>query len=285
MLNHSHDTIEAGGIFVAKTLADIGGFLLDMDGTVYLGKRLLPGAAAFISLLRQNKIKFLFLTNNSAYDRTAYRAKLISLGIEVEEEEILTAGEATAIYLAKKRPRAKVFVLGTSALKGEFSRRQFEVVGRDGEPDYVVLGFDTGLTYQRLWDACDLVRAGTAYIATHPDLNCPLDGGRFMPDAGSISAFIEASTGRRPKVIGKPNREMAEAALKRLQPLKKGVAIVGDRLYTDIAMGAESGITSILLLSGETQAEDVPGSICKPDFIFPSIAELASALAETIEDW
>lgn len=265
---------------MAETLADIRGFLLDMDGTIYLGKHLLPGAAEFISLLREN-FKFLFLTNNSAQDRTAYRAKLAALGIEVGEEKILTSGEATAIFLEKKDPGASVFILGTPALAREFSRRGFQVVDRNGSPNYVVLGFDIGLTYQKLWDACDLIRAGTDYIATHPDFNCPIDGGRLMPDAGSISALIEASTGRRPKVIGKPNQEMAEVALSRLQCPRREVAIVGDRLYTDIAMGAEAGLTSILLLSGETKAEDISGSCYKPDYIFSSPAKLAQALAET----
>lgn len=260
-----------------EALARIRCFLLDMDGTIYLDNLLLPGAAEFIQTLRQQKKRFLFLTNNSSRDKQSYVDKLRSFGIAVGGEQVLTSGEATAGYLAEIHPGAKLFLLATPALAKEFRQHGFQLVAKSEAPDYVVVGFDTTLTYQKLWDACDLIRAGVAYVATHPDFNCPLAGGKYMPDAGAIIAFIEGATGRRPKIIGKPHPEMAAAALAQCGAIAAEVAVVGDRLYTDIALAEAAGLSSILVLSGETKAEDLPGGY-KLDYVFPSVLELAEAL-------
>ncbi len=267
-----------------NALQHIRCFLLDMDGTIYLGNKLLPGAGELISVLRRLGIEFLFLTNNSSRDKQAYVEKLAALGIGVRRNQVLTSGEATAIYLQGIKPGAKVFLLGTPTLAQEFAAHGFQLVSRAGDPDYVVLGFDTTLTYQKLWDASDLIRAGTEYVATHPDFNCPLEGGKYMPDAGAMIAFIEASTGRRPKVIGKPNREIVEAALTWTRVGREEIAMVGDRLYTDIAMGKEAGLTSILVLSGETRQEDLERSQFRPDYVFASVGQLAEALSREADD-
>ncbi|MTI94310.1 MAG: HAD-IIA family hydrolase [Firmicutes bacterium] len=254
-------------------------FLLDMDGTIYLGDELIPGAREFITTLRERGTNYIFLTNNSSRDRSAYLSKLNKLGVPAEPRQVVTSGEATALYLDEQCPGAKVYLLGTPQLANEFSKRGFKLVTKDQSPDYVVLGFDTTLTYQKLWDACDLVRAGTPYIATHPDFNCPLPGGKYMPDTGAMIAFIEAATGKKPKVIGKPNREIVDIVLTRVTCPREQVAVVGDRLYTDIAMGQAAEITSILVLSGEATATDLSRSPHQPDFVFPSIAELAAELS------
>ena len=248
---------------MTHTLRKIRCFLLDMDGTIYLGNTLLPGARDFISLLAREGREYIFLTNNSSRDKGAY---------------VLTSGEATAIYLQGIKPGAKVFLLGTPALAREFAAHGLQLVTPKQSPDYVVVGFDTTLDYQKLWDACDLIREGTEYLATHPDINCPLEGGRYMPDAGSIIAFIEASTGRRPKVIGKPHREIVEAAFTRTRARPWEIAIVGDRLYTDIAMGIDAGLKTVLVLSGESKEEDLAETPFLPDYVFKSVAELAAAL-------
>lgn len=255
-------------------------FLLDMDGTIYLGNQLIPGADQFLDILRKTGREFYFLTNNSSRDKGAYVEKLSRLGIEAEPAQVITSGEATAIYLQTLKPGAKLFLLGTENLAREFISHGFSLAGRQDNPDYVVLGFDTTLTYQKLWDACDLVRAGVDYVATHPDFNCPLEGGMYMPDAGAIIAFIEASTGRRPKVIGKPNREIIDAVLSRTRASRQHTAVVGDRLYTDIAMGRQAGLTSILVLSGETKAADLANTQFKPDYVFPSVRELSLTLKQ-----
>lgn len=261
-----------------RALREITCLLLDMDGTIYLGNELVPGADEFLGVLRKTGREYFFLTNNSSRDKGTYVQKLSRLGIEAETDQVITSGEATAIYLRTLNPGAKLFLLGTEYLAREFISHGFCLVGRQDNPDYVVLGFDTTLTYQKLWDACDLVRAGVDYVATHPDFNCPLEGGKYMPDAGAMIAFIEASTGRHPKVIGKPNREIIDAVLSRTQSGREHTAMVGDRLYTDIAMGRQAGLTSILVLSGETGREDLAGADYQPDYIFPSVRELGAAL-------
>jgi HAD superfamily hydrolase (TIGR01457 family) len=263
---------------MTHTLRKIRCFLLDMDGTIYLGNTLLPGARDFISLLAREGREYIFLTNNSSRDKGAYVEKLAAMGIKVRHDQVLTSGEATAIYLQGIKPGAKVFLLGTPALAREFAAHGLQLVTREQSPDYVVVGFDTTLDYQKLWDVCDLIREGTEYLATHPDINCPLEGGRYMPDAGSIIAFIEASTGRRPKVIGKPHREIVEAAFTRTRARPWEIAIVGDRLYTDIAMGIDAGLKTVLVLSGESREEDLADTPFPPDYVFKSVAELAAAL-------
>ena len=246
-------------------------FLLDMDGTFYLGDRLLPGASEFIALLRQRGTRFLFLTNNSSKHRRQYAEKMGRLGIDLPEEAIFTSGEATAIYLAGRKPGARLFVAGTPALEEELAAHGF-VLSQD-HPDAVVLGFDTTLTYQKLWKLCDLVRDGCPYIATHPDINCPTETG-YMPDIGALIAAVAASTGRQPDVvIGKPNAPIVAALSAKTGLPVQALAMVGDRLYTDIALG-QAGLTTVLVLSGETRREDLPGSPYQPDYVVRDLAEL-----------
>ncbi len=257
-------------------LSTVRGFLLDMDGTFYLGDRLLEGALRFIDLLRQQGKAFLFLTNNSSKHRRQYAEKISRLGLPVGEEAVLTSGEATALYLRESHPAARIFLAGTPSLEEEFRQYGFQLVQSD--PDLVVLGFDTTLTYLKLWTLCDLVRAGLPYIATHPDFNCPTENG-YMPDVGAMIAFINASTGRLPDlVVGKPNRLIVEAAAVKMKLKVEQLAMIGDRLYTDIALGESSGITTILVLSGEARLEDLRDSPFKPDYIFDNLAGVAGWL-------
>jgi HAD superfamily hydrolase (TIGR01457 family) len=250
-------------------------FLLDMDGTFYLGDSLLPGALEFIDLCRAQGIDYLFLTNNSSKHRGQYAEKLRQLGLDIGQDKIFTSGEATAIHLNKQLPGARLYVMGTPALEDELRSHGFTLV--EDEPDYAVLGFDTTLTYAKLWRLCDLVRAGLPYIATHPDFNCPIEGG-FMPDIGAMIAFVEASTGRRPDVVvGKPNQPIIEAVVEKTGLPLEQICMVGDRLYTDIALGA-TGITTVLVLSGEASREDLPDAPHPPDFVTEDLAELGDIL-------
>ncbi len=261
-------------------LACVRCFLLDMDGTFYLGERLAEGALRFIETLCRQKREFLFLTNNSSKNGEQYADKLTRLGLLIAPDKILTSGKATAIYLERHQPGARIFVVGTPALETEFQSRGFALT--DETPDAVVLGFDTTLTYAKLSRLCNLVRAGVPYIATHPDFNCPTETG-YVPDIGATIAFVAASTGRRPDVvIGKPNRLMVEMAAEHIGLAVSDLSMIGDRLYTDIAMGAVAGIPSILVLSGESRAEDVAGSPHQPDYIFPHLGAVADYL-ETLE--
>lgn len=260
-------------------IQDIMYFLLDMDGTFYLGNELIDGALAFLETLEQRGKDFIFLTNNSSKNKRSYQHKLHELGCDVDEEKIFTSGEATTIYLNNQKPGANVFLLGTPLLEEEFERAGFTLVNEtDGKPDYVVLGFDTTVTYDKLWKACDFVRSDVPYIVTHPDYNCPIEEGKFMPDAGAMIDFIAASTGKKPHVVGKPNHDIIDAICKKYGFQKQKMAMVGDRLYTDIMTGVNAGITSILVLSGETNMADYNGSNVKADYIYPSIKELGEDL-------
>lgn len=261
-----------------ERLSRVRGFLLDMDGTFYLSDRLLEGALRFIEVLRRQGKEFLFLTNNSSKQGRQYAEKITRLGLPIDEEAVLTSGEATALYLKEKHAGAPIYLVGTPALEDEFRRHGFQLVDRD--PAVLVLGFDTTLTYQKLWLLCDFVRAGIPYIATHPDFNCPTENG-WMPDVGAMIAFVRAATGREPDlVVGKPNRLIVDAAALKMHLPVDQLAMIGDRLYTDIALGQSSGIATVLVLSGETKAEDLDDSPHKPDYIFQNLARVADWLEE-----
>jgi 4-nitrophenyl phosphatase len=250
-------------------------FLLDMDGTFYLGNHLLPGALDFIHLLDERGIQFLFLTNNSSRTQKEYADKIRRLGLDIPETKIFTSGEATAIYLARRKPGASLYVVGTPALEREFREHGFTLSSQD--PDFAVLGFDTTLTYEKVWKFCDLINAGVPYIATHPDINCPTETG-YMPDIGAMMAMIAASTGRQPDIIiGKPHAPIVEALTDKLALPVESLCMVGDRLYTDIALG-KTGLATVLVLSGETRPEDIPGSHFQPDFVMQNLAELVTVL-------
>ncbi len=261
-----------------KNLQDVRCFVLDMDGTVYLGEKLLPGAGDFLRHLEERGCDYVFLTNNSSRDAAYYAEKLARLGIACDAANILTSGEATALYLKNEKRCNSVYLVGTPVLEKEFLRHGFRLT--DNEPDYVVLGFDTSLTYEKLVTACDLIRNGKPYIATHPDFNCPTENG-YIPDCGAMMALIEASTGRKPQVVGKPNKEIVTALLKKKNAALSEMAIIGDRLYTDIATGCNAGIKSVLVLSGESKINDVAVSPFKPDYIFDNLGGLKNALVET----
>ncbi len=260
-----------------SSLADIRLFLLDMDGTVYLGSRLLPGSLDFLRYLGETGRDHLFLTNNSSRNADYYAQKLTKLGWPAQPGEILTSGEATALYLGGLKPSARVYLLGTPDLETEFAAHGFVLT--DENPDYVVLGFDMTLTYDKLVRACDLVRGGVPFIATHPDLNCPTETG-YIPDCGAMTALITASTGVTPKVIGKPNREIIDAMFRKKPVRRDQVAMVGDRLYTDIVMGHNAGVTSVLVLSGEAKESDIPAAPVKPDHVTGGLGALYEALKQ-----
>jgi len=252
-------------------------FLLDMDGTLYLGPNPLPGAAAFVRFLQTSGRQYLFFTNNPTADASQYSAKLRGMGIEAGPEDILTSGEATARYLIAETAHRKVFVLGTPSFEAELIRAGIAL--DDKEPDAVVLAFDKTLTYAKLERACLLLRAGIPYIATNPDKVCPTNYG-CIPDCGSIAELLRAATGREPRFIGKPNPEMVRMAMRKLGATPERAAMVGDRLYTDMQMAYNAGITSILVLSGETTRDDLARAERKPDYVFESVDDLHRALAD-----
>lgn len=257
-------------------LKDVKCFLLDMDGTFYLGGQLLEGSLDFIDKVVSSGRDFMFLTNNSSHNAHFYVEKLAKMGLKVDRSKVMTSGEATCEKINELYPGKRVFLMGNEFLAQEF--REAGIAVDNDHPEIVVVGFDTTLTYQKLWDACNFIRAGLPYIATHPDFNCPVEDG-YMPDTGSMMALIEASTGRRPDlIVGKPNTGIVEAVLRRTG-LKVGeLAMVGDRLYTDIETGLRSGMLSILVMTGETTEEMLAQSETKPDLKFGRLSDMNELL-------
>ncbi len=253
-------------------LRQIKCFALDMDGTIYLGQQWIDGAKEFLHKIEESGRSYLFVTNNSSKNADVYVEKLHRMGLDIGAEKIVTSGQATIAYLQQNYPGKKVFLLGNSLLKEEFA--QAGIVLEDEKPDVVVTAFDTSLDYQKMCKVCDFVRAGLPYLATHPDYNCPTENG-FIPDAGAIHEFIHASAFRYPdRIIGKPNKDIVDYMVQRAGCLKEEMAMVGDRLYTDIAAGKKHGLTSILVLSGEADLEAVQESEVTPHLIFESVKEM-----------
>ena len=251
-------------------------FALDMDGTVYLGEKWIEGALDFLSAVEKAGKQYIFLTNNSSKGPQNYVEKLHRMGLSVDESRIVTSGQATIQYLKRNFPGKRVFLLGNELLT-----REFEEAGiclSESDPQVVVTGFDTSLTYDKMCRVCDLVRSGLPYIATHPDYNCPTENG-FIPDAGAIHAFIHASAFRYPDhVVGKPGGDIMDYLAGRAGASREQTAMVGDRLYTDVAAGVNNGYTGILVLSGEAGMRDVEESEIVPDLIFTSVREMIAFL-------
>lgn len=247
-------------------------FMLDMDGTFYLGNNLLAGSLDFLHKLAQTGRRALFVTNNSSKSADVYVQKLTRMGVEAPFLNVLTSGQAAGQYCLREFAGKRAFLLGNDMLREELTRMGVAI---DNEhPDYVLIGYDTTLDYAKMTQVCDLVRAGLPYIATHPDFNCPTETG-FAPDIGAIIAFIEASANRRPDMIlGKPYAGIVEEALRLTGLEKHELAMVGDRLYTDIATGRNFGILSILVLTGEATVEDIAKTGVEPDLIFERLSAM-----------
>ena len=263
---------------LTNKIKNIKCFALDMDGTIYLGEQWIEGAKDFLKAVEASGREYIFVTNNSSKNPKAYVEKLLRMGLEVNEDKIITSGSATASVLKKEYTGKRVFLLGNELLRKQLEDEGIEVtdapVDSEDSADIAVVGFDTTLDYHKLCVVCDYVRAGVSYISTHPDINCPTETG-FIPDAGAIHALIQASTGRLPdRIIGKPNAGIVDYMLARTGRSRTELAMVGDRLYTDVAAGVNNGLTGILVLSGEAKAEDAEVSETKPHLIFNSVKDI-----------
>jgi len=258
-----------------KRIASIELFLFDLDGTVYLGNESISGAVEFIERLKSRSVDFLFLTNNSSKNRSDYVTKLNGMGFGVVQDQVITSGEVTAWYLVAKKPQASIYVMGTESLEEELRSFGCRIVnGTDLDADCVVAGFDTELTYQKLLVAGEFLSRGAAFIATNPDLVCPVEKGRYIPDCGSICTLLKNATGREPTVIGKPHSIMMDYIRTKRSISRRSIAMVGDRLSTDIAFGCNASIMTVCVLSGETDRQAAAQSPYQPDLVIDTIAEL-----------
>ncbi len=251
-------------------------FIFDMDGTIYLGGNPFDFAIRYIKNLRENGKKVLFFTNNASHTTPFYQKKLERLGFEPRADEIMTSGDVTLEFLKRFRAGKSVYLVATDELVEEYREKGIRLLNGDEESaDIVITSFDTSLTYEKLNNACRFIRNGAEYLSTHPDFNCPTENG-FIPDSGAIAALCTASTGKVPTYFGKPYKETIEMIGEATGYTNEEMCIFGDRLYTDIALGKKFGVTAVLVLSGETQPEDVEAAAeaDKPDFVFDSLADV-----------
>lgn len=259
--------------------------MLDMDGTIYNEDELIPGALDFFHTLQEQGKKYIFMTNNSSKGKVSYVDKLTRLGIEATEDDIASSVNATLMYLNEYKPGAKLYLIGTESLRREMIDEGFDVVPvdyRGDDIDYVLLGFDTELNYEKLRGACYYVSRGYKYIATNCDLKCPVMDNKFIPDCGAIANMIATATDRQPLFLGKPERTIVDAVSKQWNIPIEDIACVGDRLYTDVAVGINAGATSICVLTGEATREEIAVSEFKPDYCFDSINDLYLALINVL---
>ena len=247
-------------------------FILDMDGTIYLGNELFPFTKDFLKKVEDTGREYYFFTNNSSKSQQAYIEKLARLGIQIKKEQMMISSHVIIKYLKEYYDKKSIYVVGTPSLIQEFE--SFDMNLTEEDPDIVVLGFDTTLTYEKLSKACHYIRNGCTYFGINPDWNCPMEGGTFIPDCGSMAKLIEASTGKFPEFFGKQSKHTLDYIIKETGYQPEEIAIVGDRLYTDIAVADGSDVTSILVLSGESTREDVEKSDVKPDVVVENLVEI-----------
>ena len=259
-----------------ERLKDIKCFLFDMDGTIYLGNALLPGVADFFKKLRDAGKDYYFVTNNSSKGHIHYAKKLIRMGISAEPRDVVISSDALNYYLQKIRPQAKLYILGTEELKETIRNAGFTIVeDEQTTPDFVIVGFDMSLEYKTLAHSCRLIDKGVPFIATHGDVRCPIEDGEFIPDCGAMLALIKSATGKEPiNIMGKPNHYIIDLVREKANYEKDEIAMVGDRLSTDIAFGLNNNILSVLVLTGEATIDDVERTNIRPDIILNSVVEI-----------
>ncbi|WP_446898984.1 HAD-IIA family hydrolase [Clostridium sp. LBM24168] len=258
-------------------LKELKCFILDLDGTVYLGNRILDGSLKFLEELRKDKIEFKFFTNNSSKNSKFYVNKIRKMGFDVTEDMILTSNQVIIDYIKKNMFGRKIFLLGNKYLKDDFIEAGIDLVTYNA--DIVAVGFDTSMEYENVSKACDFVRNGADFLGVNPDFNCPVEHG-FIPDCGSICSMITASTGVKPEFFGKPSYHTLKYILDNTRFDEDEIAFVGDRLYTDIAIGRGNNSVTILVLSGEAKLDDIAKSDIQPTLIFNSLGDVGKILIE-----
>ena len=255
-------------------------FLLDMDGTIYLDNELFDGSLDFINTLIKKNIRYVFLTNNSSSNLQNYVDKLTRIGVPATKDNIFTSGMAMGVYLNENYPNQKVYLVGTKSLYNELLNYNINLV--EDNPDIVVIGFDRELTYEKLEKACKFIDDGAIFLATNPDYVCPTEFGS-VPDCGSVcdmlyNVMITNATKKKPNYIGKPSPMMINLLKNKYKIDKEKIAMVGDRVYTDIMSGYNAGVKTICVLSGESTIETVENSEIKPDYVLNSVKDIIPLL-------
>lgn len=258
-------------------------YLLDMDGTIYNENEIFDGTLEFLEEIERRGGQYVFITNNSSKSVEDYVQKVRAMGIKAEYENFYTSGQATAMYLKGNYPNQVVHCMGTKSLIKELREAGIEVVTEvDERAGVVLLGFDTENTSEKIRNTCIMLGRDVAYLATNPDLVCPVSFG-YIPDCGSMSIMLKNATGKEPFFIGKPEPIMVNCVLKKLNCKREDAVIVGDRLYTDIKTGANAQVDTICVLSGEASMEDILQGEVEPTYIFKSVKEIYEGLTEETE--
>ena len=251
------------------------GYLIDMDGVIYRGGKLIPGAADFVNGLVTNEVPFVFLTNNSQRTRRDIATRLERLGIQVSEENVYTCADATASYLARQRPGGTAYVIGEGGLLTALHDHGFSIVDRD--PDFVVVGECRTFNAEVMEQALNMLLNGAKFIATNLDPNCPTSQGT-RPGCGALVAMLESASGRTAFSVGKPSPVMMRSARKELMLAASQTIMIGDTMSTDILGGHQLGYYTILVLTGTTRQDDLSNFSYQPDRVFPSIASIEDHL-------
>jgi len=246
-------------------------FICDMDGVIYHGTKILPGVQEFVSWLTSQQKEYLFLTNSSEKTTAELSTKLADMGLDVHEDHFYTCALSTAEFLNQQSPKASVFVIGGRGIIQALENFSFKIT--DKNPDFVVVGDTRDYDFALIEKATNFVANGARLIGTNPDLSVPTEKG-IAPHTGSIIAPIELATGKKAYFLGKPNPLMMRNAVKRLDSPVADSVIIGDRMDTDIIAGLESGLLTVLVLSGVCQREDVTQYPFRPDYIISGVGEL-----------
>jgi 4-nitrophenyl phosphatase len=272
-------TINLNGEYGMIQLKDIDCYIFDMDGTIYLGDQVIPGAHELLAHFDATGMPYYFFTNNSSKSPRDYTEKLRRLGFgDYDNSRVISSTHVTIQYIRRTYGEgAAIYAVGTPSLLSQLSEAGFDV-SDIRVPDCVLVGFDTTYNFEKACRAVDLLRDGVPFLATNIDAVCPLEGGKVMPDCASICAMLTHATGREPKYLGKPFPETAAYIVDYTGIPAGKTAVVGDRLYTDMRVAIDNGMVAVGVLSGEMTMDDIDASEAKPHFLFDSAKELLDAL-------
>ncbi|MBQ4284204.1 MAG: HAD-IIA family hydrolase [Lachnospira sp.] len=253
-------------------------FLLDMDGTIYEENRLFDGTLTLLEKIKAKGGRYVFITNNSSKSVADYIKKVTDMGIEADEDSFFTSSQATVMYLKENHPDAIVYCQGTHSLVEELEKSGINVVcDVDERASVVLVGFDTEITGQKLRNTCEMLGKDVTFIATNPDMTCPVSFG-FIPDCGSMCYMLEVATGKKPIYIGKPEPTMVNIVCEKFKYSKEETVVIGDRIYTDVAAGLNAGVSAVCVLSGEVKLKDIEESDIKPSYTLESVKNYADML-------
>ncbi|WP_100401680.1 HAD-IIA family hydrolase [Bacillus sp. FJAT-42315] len=253
---------------------DFEAYCFDLDGTIYVGKQLLPGVKEMMDTLKKHNKKILFITNAPTHTREYCQQLLCSLGIATELEEVITASSLSAVYFLENAPDASIYIVGEQAITEEFSHHPLHVTEDPLQASHVLVGLDRTFTYDKLNLAMTAVRNGAKLIVTNPDPACPVPGG-YIADTLAIAKAIEVAAGQSiDQVIGKPSAYYINKVQEKLNISKDKCLIIGDRLETDILMGKNNGISTCLVLTGASSRKDIERTKIEPDYVVETVADL-----------